>query len=140
MYEAFKRWGKDALILDSKNELTELGSTLKEIYSDNPTLVWEIIWINLSYNSFIVDRFCANVPMGRQFNSRTLLDAILEKESVNAVSTLNNACLALLDLLDKTPVGEELQQGEEREKMKVRTPYSDLSVEAIAYSLFKYVS
>lgn len=138
MYEAFKRWGKDALILDSKNELTELGSTLKDIYSDNPTLVWEIIWINLSYNSFIVDRFCANVPVGRQFNSRTLLDAILEKESVNAVSTLNNACLALLDLLDKTPVGEDLQQGEERDKMKVRTPYSDLSAEAIAYSLFKY--
>lgn len=138
MYEAFKRWGKDALILDSKNELTELGAALKDIYSDNPSLVWEIIWINLSYNSFIVDRFCTNILMGHKFNTKSLLDCVLEKETVNAISTLNNACIALLDLLDKSPVGEELQQGVEHEKMRVRTPYSDLSVEATAYALYKY--
>ena len=138
MYEAFKRWAKDALILDSKNEMTELGKVLKDIYVDNSTLVWEIIWINLSYNSFIANRFCENVPVGKMFNAKTLAETIIVKENINSVSTLNNACLAIMDLFSKSPIGEELEQGEEIEKMRIRKSYSDVSPEAIAYSLFKY--
>lgn len=138
MYESFKRWGKDALILDSKNCPTELCQVLHRIYQDNPTLVWEIIWINLSYNSFIVDRFCSDVLFGSEFSANILTEEVLEKENVNSVSTLKNACFALIDMLGKSPVGDDLKQGVEREKIRVRGSYDDLSPEAIAYSLYKY--
>ena len=138
MYDAFKRWCKDAEILDSKNELTELGKLLKEIYADNPTLVWEIIWINLSYNSFIVNRFIENFAMGVPFTAKTISEVILQKENISSASTLSGACLAICDMLVKSPIGEDLMQGESEGKEKVRHSFDDLSAEAIAYSLYKH--
>lgn len=138
MYEAFKRWGKDALLLDSKNEITEFGSLLQEIYVDNPTLVWEILWINLSYNSFIVNRFTHFVDFGQLYNAKTLQGIIADNENVGSLSTLSNACLALTDMITKSIIGDELLQGVEMGKSKQRQKHEELSVEAIAYSLFRY--
>lgn len=138
MYEAFKRWAKDAEILDGKNKLTELGLVLKDIYADNPTLVWEVIWINLCYNSFIVNKFSEIIKFGESFTAKTLGDVILQRENVSSATTLAGACIALNDLLDKSPIGEDLQQGEVYEKSRVRHLYEDLSEEAIAYSLYRH--
>lgn len=52
MFDSFKAWAKDAGILDAKNHITPFGEIMNGIYSDNPTLFWEIIWINLTYSSF----------------------------------------------------------------------------------------
>lgn len=84
---------------------------MKEIYADNPTLVWEIIWINLCYNSYIAGKFCTLIGQSKPFNASILQDKILETESVNSVTTLKNACVALMDMLGKSPIGNELQQG-----------------------------
>ena len=135
MYESFKRWGKDALILDAKNNLTELGLLLKVIYVDNPTLVWEIIWINLCYNSYIISKFCSLISQNEPFNAGYVKDKILESDDVSSVTTLNNACVALIDLLGKSPIGTDLEQGITEGKMMSRKTYADLSIEAIAYSV-----
>lgn len=50
---ALKSWLRDAEIIDSKNNITELGELLANHREDFSELIWEIIWINLSYNSFI---------------------------------------------------------------------------------------
>lgn len=138
MYDAFKRWGKDAQLLDSKNELTDLGKLLHEIYNNNPSLVWEILWINLSYNSFIVNRFCSLVPFHKSFTSKSIQEDILAIENVSSAATLSNACVALYDFLDKSPIGEDCAQGISDGRQKIRKSHDYLSIEAIAYSLFKY--
>ena len=138
MYDAFKRWSKDALILDGKNNITPLGNLLKSLYTDNPTLVWEIIWINLCYNSFIVNKFISDTALNKTYYLNTVQEAILEKENVSSVSTLHNACVALFDMLGKSPIGEDLMQGMEDDKAKIRRQYDDLSPEATAYSILKY--
>lgn len=138
MYDAFKRWAKDAHILDGKNNITPFGNLLKSLYTDNPTLVWEIIWINLSYNSFIVNKFISDTVFNKTFYLNTVKEAILEKENVSSVSTLNNACVALFDMFGKSPIGEDLMQAMEDDKAKIRRQYDDLSPEATAYSILKY--
>lgn len=138
MFDSFKTWCKDAGILDSKNRITDLGRLLQKIYLDNPSLFWEIVWINLSYTSFIVNRFVESVKPGQTFDKKSIVETISLSESVSSITTLGNAASALIDMLKSSPIGDELLQGEETGKLRRRMPYNDLSIEALAYSLYVY--
>lgn len=138
MFDSFKAWTKDAGFLDKKNNLTPFGELLKEIYVDNPSLFWEIIWINLTYTSFIVNRFVTYIKVGMSYDKKDLADIITTQESVSSLSTLNNAIGALIDMMKNSPTGEDLMQGEELGKKRIRNAYDDLSLEALAYSLYLY--
>lgn len=138
MFDSFKAWAKDAGMLNAKNQLTPFGELLQKIYSDNPTLFWEIVWINLTYSSFIVNRFVSRITPGTIFDKKNLADEISAVESVSSLTTLNNAIGALIDMFKNSPVGEDLMQGEEIDKKRVRRAYDDLSLEALAYSLYLF--
>lgn len=138
MFDSFKSWSKDAGILDAKNRATEFGELLKSIYQETPSIFWEIIWINLTYSSFIVNRFASLIKPGTAFDKKYLADSISSSESVSSLSTLNNAVGALMDMFKNSPIGDELEQGEEYDKRRIRRAYDDLSIEAVAYSLFLY--
>lgn len=138
MFDSFKAWTKDAGLLDTKNSPTEFCKLMQEIYRDNPSLFWEIIWINLSYSSFIVNRFISQISVGDIFDKKTISDKISTSESVSSLTTLNNAIGALMDMFKNSPIGDDLVQGEEFEKKRIRRSYDDLSLEALAYSLYLY--
>lgn len=138
MFDSFKAWTKDAGLLDTKNNPTEFCKLMQEIYRDNPSLFWEIIWINLSYSSFIVNRFISQISVGDIFDKKTIADKISTSESVSSLTTLNNAIGALMDMFKNSPIGDDLVQGEEFEKKRIRRSYDDLSLEALAYSLYLY--
>lgn len=138
MFDSFKSWSKDAGILDTKNRTTAFGELLQTIYQETPSLFWEIVWINLTYSSFIVNRFTSLIKPGTAFDKKSLADAISSSESVSSLSTLNNAIGALMDMFKNSPVGDELEQGEDYDKKRIRRAYDDLSIEAVAYSLFLY--
>ncbi len=138
MFDSFKAWTKDAGLLNAKNQPTPFGELMQKIYSENSTLFWEIVWINLTYTSFIVNRFVDRIVPGKSFDKRSLADEISAVESVSSLSTLNNAVGALMDMLKNSPIGEDLMQGEELDKKRIRRAYEDLSLEALAYSLYLY--
>lgn len=138
MFDSFKAWGKDIGLLDSKNRITEFGNLLKTIYLENPSLFWEVVWINLSYSSFIVNRFIETVRPGQTFDKKSLVETISLNESVSSINTLSNAAGALIDMLKNSPIGEEMLQGEDAGKSRRRLAYDDLSLEALAYSLYLY--
>ena len=138
MFDAFKAWTKDAGILDKKNKTTPFGELLFSIYPDNPSLFWEVVWINLTYSSFIVNRFVSRIKPGVTFDKKYLSDSIVINESVSSISTLNNAIGALFDMFKNSPIGSDLMQGEEVDKKRRRLSYDDLSLEALAYSLYLY--
>ena len=138
MFDSFKSWGKDIGILDLKNHITEFGKLLQSIYLETPSLFWEVVWINLTYSSFIVNRFVEYVKPGQTYDKKSIVESISLKESVSSISTLNNAAGALIDLMKTSPIGDELLQGEESGKARIRTSYNDLSLEALAYSLYVY--
>ena len=138
MFDSFKAWSKDIGLLDAKNKCTEFGEILQNIYRDNPSLFWEIVWINLTYTSFIVNRFATLIKPGTSFDKKSLADTISASESVSSLTTLNNAVGALMDIFKNSPIGEELEQGLNNEKKRLRHSYDDLSAEALAYSLYVY--
>lgn len=69
---SLKCWLKDAEIIDDKNQITELGQLLADNRTDFPDLVWEVIWINLSYNSFIVNWFNCNIATNSIYSSKAI--------------------------------------------------------------------
>lgn len=138
MFDSFKAWGKDAGILDSKNRITPLGELLISIYPDNATLFWEIVWINLTYSSFIVNRFADYIRPEVSYDKKKLAETISLAESVSSLTTLNNAIGALMDMMKNSPIGDDLMQGEEKGKQRIRKAYEDLSPEALAYSLYLF--
>lgn len=138
MFDSFKTWSKDVGLLNTKNKATPFGELMQRIYKDNPSLFWEIVWINLTYSSFIVNRFVDLVKPGSKFDKNILVDSISSTESVSSITTLKNAVGALMDMLKNSPLGEELEQGVVSDKKRERRAYNDLSMEAVAYSLYLY--
>ena len=56
-----------------------------------------------------------------------------------SITTVGNAAIALCDMMKKTPVGDECLQGMDlgREGLS-RSEYDDVSIEAVAYSIYKF--
>ena len=138
---SFTKWLIHAEILDdAKNKkLTELGKLLVEIYADNPTLVWEIIWINLTYSSPIATWFAQSVPFLRTTQDAELKAMVKNDYPDTSDTTVKNIVYAMLRTLKESPIGEELCQYTPDDKQSfVRRPAQDLSREAVAYSLYRY--
>ena len=136
---SLKAWLRDAEIIDSSNKITELGQLLAECYTDNPDFVWEIIWINLSYNSFIVNWFNSNIPATSQYSSKGMEVLIQEQFGLYKEKTIHNAVYQLQRTLKESPIGSSLCQMETLDKNTfVRERHENLSSEALAYSIYKY--
>lgn len=137
---SFKAWMKDAEIIDSKNVLTEFGEFCVENATNDPDLIWSLIWINIGYNSELMKWFVNNVRVNEPFSRAQLTELSFDYFSLHfSRSTIEYAFQALMQNFTYSPFGSTLLQGEEYDKKSlVRHEYSDLSEIAIAYSLYKY--
>ena len=137
--DSIKVWLRDAEITDTKNHITSFGKTMQAIYEDNPTLFWEIAFINLSYNSYIVNWFCSNIASGQVYNIKVIKEEIANQGFTGSLSTVENAATAFVDMVKKSPVGEDLFQGINQGKDGLRREaYEDVSIEAVAYSIYRF--
>lgn len=133
-----KSWLKDSLIIDEKNNITELGKYLSSLYQDLPDLSWEIVWINLSQKSPLVNWFINNVGVGGSYTKNSLMD-LYKEQYQEGQTTFEYSLQALFNMLNSSPIGEQFCQKVEITKNDfVRNAYDDLSREAVAYSLYKY--
>ena len=139
---SFAKWLTQAGIINSyapkDRELTSLGKLLVEIYQNDPSLVWEIIWINLTYNSPIAIWFKESINWNREFSKPDLVELLKNDYPDNSTKTIENVVSAFFDTLRKCPIGgwgilTEFQRLKYRKNACAR-----ISREAIAYSLYKY--
>lgn len=136
---SLKCWLRDAEIIDEKNRITVLGQFLAEHKEDYPDLIWEIIWINLTYNSFIVNWFISNISPSMPYSSKNMEAMIMEQYPAYKSKTVHNAVYQLQRTLKESPIGDILGQMNIIEKdVFVRLAYDNLSAEALAYSIYKY--
>ncbi len=140
MVPSFKAWLKDAEIIDSKNILTEFGTFCVENLTNDPDLIWSLIWVNLSHNSELVKWFVNNVRSSQTFDTAHLIELGYDYFSSSFTrTTIEYAFSALMQVFKYSPIGEDLQQGEAFDKkLFVRNEYRDLSEITVAYSLYKY--
>lgn len=137
--DSFKAWLRDAEITDLKNNLTEQGVLMQTIYAENPSLFWEIVFINLSYNSYIAKWFCNNIMANQTYNAKVIKEEISNQGFTGSISTVGNAATALCDMMKKTPIGEDCVQGVGLGKEGLcRNEYDDISIEAVAYSIYRF--
>lgn len=137
--DSLKTWLRDAEITDTKNKITPLGLLLQDIYRKNRSLFWEIAYVNLSYNSFIVKWVCNNIRVGTTYNKADMKERILAQGISASAATIDNAVSAYINMIKNSPIGEELTQGIADGKAGFRRePYDDLSIGALAYSVFKF--
>lgn len=135
---SFKTWLKDAEIIDSKGGLTLLGETLLQMYQNLPDIVWEIIWINLSYNSPLIKWFISNVGIKIGY-SKKILQSIYEEQYSEGSTTFKYSLDALYNTFATSPIGDMFHQRDELSKSEeMRNPYNEISEIAVAYSLYKY--
>lgn len=140
---SFKTWLRDAEIIDSKAQITEMGKLLSQIREDNSMLMWEIIHINLCYNNPLMKWFIGDVNFSTI--TRKELETLILDFFNGAFSdtSIRYALQALLQVFKYSPIGtdfEQLVSTDSKGTVYSRKPYNDLSPEAIAYSLYKYAS
>lgn len=135
---SFRSWLKDSEIIDTKGKMTSLGEVLAQMYQDMPDIVWEIIWINLVYNSPLIKWFVNNIKVGTIY-SKKILQSIYEEQYSEGYTTFKYSLDALYNTLISSPIGDNFHQKKDFSKSDdIRKSYNDISDVAVAYSLYKY--
>lgn len=137
---AMTNWLKEAEIIDDKKELTEVGKILSNAYVNEPDSVWEIIWVNLVRNSFIVHWFCSRIKPNSQYNKKLLTDMFMDEfQSAYGKRTVENAIAALVATFSNSPIGERFGLYVDEEKGTANRRNSmELSDLTVAYSTYRY--
>ena len=139
----FINWIREAEILKKDDKkISEIGVLLSNKYKNEPTIVWEIIFINLCYNSEICEWFSSTIRHEREYTKEEI-EIILQECFPNLKDrTLRNPLNSLLNTFKESPLGSTIPiciQRKEKNKLSyIRQTYNDLSLAATAYSLYKY--
>lgn len=138
---SLKAWLKDSGVIDQSNHVTSLGRLLSDIRIDRPEITWEIVWINLTYNSFIANWFARNIKVGMPYSSKLMEEMIREQYPTYKEKTVHNAVYQIQRTLRESPVGSRFNQMIVSGKDELcRGEYEEVSEEAIAFSLYKYAA
>ena len=139
----FINWLREACVLSQDNKLiTEEGLYMAKAYPLKPQTVWEVIYIGLCENSEICYWFQANIAFNKTY-SRDEMDIILQESYPELKDrTLRNPFNSLLNTFKESPLGSSIPIGLlSKEKNKIvltRKAHTDISLCAVAYSLFRY--
>ena len=136
----FVKWLVQAGILNNTKDkqITELGKKLAEIYIDLPDILWQIIWVNLSYNSPIAKWYKENVEWGLEFTQKDLEERLLSDYPDVSPKTLHNILYALFRTFRESPIGEMGQLIATSKLHYKKEANVNLSKITVAYSLYKY--
>jgi phosphoadenosine phosphosulfate reductase len=132
--KAFRRYMKDALLLDKNFKPTPLCFKLVNLYCSEPETVWQIIWLNLVLNSPLFHFYAIEVPWHSEWTKFELV-SLIERKGY-ASRTARNAVNSLTNTFENSPLGEWF--GKKIEKGKYfKSGLNSLSPFAMQYALEK---
>lgn len=147
---AMLNWLREAELVDAKEKkVTKMAEVLKPFYESNPMLVWQIIWINLSFNSAIANWYVCHVNSDVAYSKLELVELLKEEYPTLKGATLKNPVDALVNTFCNSPLGSEDMYEDnslcigvlEKKGVQVKTVRrlgtSKISSLAVAYSLYK---
>jgi 3'-phosphoadenosine 5'-phosphosulfate sulfotransferase (PAPS reductase)/FAD synthetase/formate hydrogenlyase subunit 6/NADH:ubiquinone oxidoreductase subunit I len=141
--EPLINWLREAKILQTdKKVISELGKLLVQKYATKPEIVWEIIFVNLCYDSEICKWFHSNIEFGRIY-LKSEMEVILQESYPDLKDrTLKNPFNSLLNTFKESPLSKSVSVGVltqvDKKPALIRQPYNDISPVAVAYSLYRY--
>lgn len=147
---AMLNWLREAELVDAKEKkVTKMTEALKPFYESNPLLVWQIIWVNLSFNSAIANWYVCHVNSDVAYSKPELVELLKEEYPTLKGATLKNPVDALVNTFCNSPLGSEDKYDDnnlcigvlEKKGVQVKTVRrigtSKISSLAVAYSLYK---
>lgn len=103
---AMLNWLREAELVEPKEKrTTELAQLLKPIYGSYPELVWQIIWINLAFNSAIVNWYANNIKSEVEYTKQEMVELLKETYPTLKGATLKNPVDALVNTFSNSPLG-----------------------------------
>lgn len=103
---AMLNWLREAELVDPKEKKTsELAQLLKPIYDSNPQFVWQIIWINLAFNSAIVNWYVNNIKNEVEYSKQEMVELLKESYPTLKEATLKNPIDALANMFCNSLLG-----------------------------------
>lgn len=139
----FINWLRESLILNpNEKEITEIGLLLANVYLQHPIIVWEVVFIGLCENSEICNWYQGAIDFNRKY-SREEIDIILQNSYPDLKDrTLRNPMNSLMNTFKESPLGTDINAGvvskEAGKVVLTRLPHTDISLVAVAYSLYRY--
>ena len=139
----FINWLREALILNLEGKnITTTGMYMAKIFQSKPNIVWELIYIGLCENSEICSWFHSSIDFNRIY-SREEMDIILQDSYPELKDrTLKNPMNSLMNTFKESPLGSQIPIGvlskENNKVMLTSQPHTDISLVAVAYSLYRY--
>lgn len=139
----FTCWLREAEILNRDDKKISIaGKILANNYFSKENIVWEIIWVNLSYNSTIAQWYVENVDWNTRLQKAEQEVLLRNSFPKYKERTLHNALEALLNTFKEGPLGNTLLLGkhevENKKTIIIKQPYNDISPVSVAYSLYRY--
>ncbi|MCS7202777.1 MAG: hypothetical protein NZ841_08385 [Dictyoglomus sp.] len=143
-YKSMLLWLRDSELIE-KNKSSYLISGLTKLlfHKDiDSELFWEIIWINLFYNSKLVASYLKNFDWGKVLNKQEIINIIKYNYPQLSEITIKNAYNSLLNTFENTPLGKTLKIGviEKVGRMRIvkKIGTNDIHPIAVLYSLYRY--
>jgi len=133
--QSLKTWLKTCGLQDGRGRETFLGEVFREKCVD-AVLPWELLWVNVVFNFPTAAWYVGELGLGA-WTTGELKNLLRLSVPRLAMRTVNNAILELVGMLERTPVGRELSQGEVlpvRPCRVQRKGYSFPSAEGISYA------
>lgn len=139
----FLNWMRDAgIIKQNSKDITEIGKIFAANYAIKSDAIWEIIWVNLTQYSEICNWYSYNLHYN-QLYSKTEVEKMMETTLGSYSSSVRkNALGSLQNAFVSSPLGDKLKVGlivkENNKPSFNRIPHIDVSMVAVAFSLYKY--
>lgn len=139
----FINWLREGYILNAEDKnISEVGQYMAKAYRTKALTVWELIYIGLCDNSEICSWFHSAIDFNRSY-TREEMDIILQDSYPELKDrTLRNPFNSLLNTFKESPLGTTIPVGvlgkEQNKVTLIRQPHNNISLEGLAYSLYRY--
>lgn len=103
---AMINWLREAELVDAKDKkVTDLARLLAPVYESNPSLVWQIVWINLAFNSAVVNWYVTHITSDNAYSKLELVELLKEEYPALKGATLKNPIDAMVNMFCNSPLG-----------------------------------
>jgi len=138
---ALRKWLIKADLFDpNRKTLTDMGKDISLIYKVNKFLAWDLIYVNLYYNSDVFCYFCEFIEFDMWITPERLLKLLNNQYPDYSPNTISKAVNALLNTFESSPLGNGNLVVVKKEKGKriiKRKKREDINLLILAYSLYK---
>lgn len=140
--DAMIAWLRDSELLEQKNKnITALTDILKQNYHHNIVILYQLIWINLYYNSSVVKWYLNEIKWGESISVNNIKEKFMLNSTISK-RTISSGIDSLLNTFEHSPLGRVMRIGEiiknGRERIINKIGCNDIDPKVILYSLYRY--